>query len=135
MAFINVGNLISGQPPIAPPKDITSYEVNANKTIAAGDAVIFSGGKLEPAVAGSTAIAGIAIEGGSAGSFIRIALNAPGQIYKCPVDGSTSGVGARALKIKTTIMGVDLDSSDGGGVNVLRIEGDWAWVTLSSNWT
>ncbi len=90
MAFTFVRNMISNMSPIAPPKDITKFEVNGSDEVSAGDVLEFDGGEVTLATGTSEALAVIALEDGKGDDDdeIRVQWISPGAVYKCPVNGT-----------------------------------------------
>ena len=132
MAFIQVMSFIAGAVEIAPPKDVTVYEFNAD-----GELVLSTSTNVDSAV--------IALEAGAGEAEIRCAWIAPGAIYKVPVtdaDGTaltawaaTLVVGARA-RINATGTGMDGENVHAAAnpLTIIKVDttNEVAWVAFNT---
>jgi len=85
--ILTVMNLISGTPPVAPPKDVQKFEVNDD--VDEGEAVkLNTDGTVEHCAQDMTDIFGIALESGVAADDdeIRVQIVLPGVVLKGEVD-------------------------------------------------
>ncbi len=130
MAFNFVRNMISGQPPVAPPKDNESYKLASGQTVVAGTALKFSGGEVTAASGTDKDAAVIALEGGTNKAYIRCQWIMPGNVYKTTAAADTPTVG-QTYKIATG--GVGLDSADArGALTLIKKSGTTMWVVFNS---
>ncbi len=148
MAFSPVMNLISGAPPIAPPKDNVSFTIDdnarlTNDNLVAGQVCkLHIDGKIHNAIANTLNAFCIALENGVAGDKIRVAYITPGTVYKAPVTGTRGNChpGVDGVRLDAEGLKVDWSQVAGGPLTIVRLEPDaddpttegYAWVVFSS---
>lgn len=115
-----VMNLISGTPPVAAPKDVSKYEVNADTD--EGEVVkLNNDGTVEPSAQDLTDAYGIALEDGESATDdeIRVQIIVPGVVLKGEVD--------QAVTVGTDVgLNGDRDGFDNGqtGAIVIKYQAD-----------
>ena len=152
--FQFVGNLISGQSPVAPPKDVSEFACSTETKEMGMPCKFDSDGKLEKLDAQDKTGAVIALEKGTHDpeESVRVQWIMPGNVYKVPLrkadgtvlDGSTSKhanveVGSQ-IRICTNGLAADgeNDVAVGNPLTVVRLEystddyaGATAWVMFA----
>ena len=120
MAILFVKNLMGGNTPVAPPKDVLSYPMTENEDAVEGAAYYFSSGRLTVASTQKN-IAVIALEsadgGGDSGSdptvFTRAQWITPGMVFKAPITNK-AGTGDQASYEGNFIVGATVNLNDKG---------------------
>ncbi len=135
--FKPVMNLISGSPPIAPPKDHVSFEVEGGEAVEEGSVVeIDANEEINTAAATTNTAALIALEDGDEGEFIRCYWITPGTVFKVPFTTHGNAVlyrGQDTAQLMADGLAVS-DEDAGGHLTVIRVDrtNEFAWVVFNS---
>jgi len=134
MAFNAVSNLISGKPPVAPPKDNYPFEVDET-TMSAGQVAYLSNGLLKHGTDDRDTCAVIVLEDGEDGDDVQCEWILPGTVYKTTVNEGTASsiVLGDSYEISSDYLGVNQGAS--GPLTVIRQDpnnDDIVWVVFNS---
>lgn len=123
MGFEFMGSL-DGSDPI-----IMEFEVNTANTVAVGTMVSITSGKVAVSATDDSAIAGVAVSGGTAGDMVGVIIN-PNAVYAVP-DANARSAGA-SLDLATGARGLAAASNNDVVVYANSTAGEKTRVVIAS---